>query len=46
MIVWVDEKAGSVFCLSQAPDSNAVISIQKEAHGLLMAYLLKVNLGE
>lgn len=32
---WVDEKQGRVVCLSQAPDSAAVIKTHKEAHGLL-----------
>jgi Nickel responsive protein SCO4226-like len=43
---WVDEKSGTVFCLSQAPDSNAIINTHKEAHGLLPAYVLKVRQGQ
>ena len=43
---WVDEKAGTVFCLSEAPDSNAIIHTHKEAHGLLPDYVLKVNQGQ
>jgi uncharacterized protein Usg len=43
---WVDEKKGTIFCLSEAPDSNAVISTHKEAHGLLPAYVLPVKQGE
>jgi uncharacterized protein DUF4242 len=43
---WVDEKAGKVFCLSEAPDSNAIVSAHKEAHGLLPAYVLEVKQGE
>jgi hypothetical protein len=43
---WVDEKAGTIFCLSEAPDSNAIISTHKEAHGLLPAYVLEVKQGE
>ncbi len=43
---WVDEKNGTVFCLSEAPDSNAVIKTHKEAHGLLPAYVLQVKQGE
>jgi hypothetical protein len=43
---WVDEKAGKVFCLSQAADSSLVISTHKEAHGLLPAYILSVRQGE
>ncbi|MEP6676606.1 MAG: DUF4242 domain-containing protein [Ferruginibacter sp.] len=43
---WVDEKVGTIFCLSQAPDSNAVIRTHKDAHGLLPAYVLEVKQGE
>jgi hypothetical protein len=43
---WVDEKSGTVFCLSQAPDSNAIINTHKEAHGLLPDYILKVRQGQ
>lgn len=43
---WVDEKSGTVFCLSQAADSNSVISTHKEAHGLLPNYVLQVKQGE
>jgi hypothetical protein len=42
----VDEKAGTIFCLAEAPDSNALINTHKEAHGLLPAYVLKVKQGE
>ncbi|HEY4205319.1 MAG TPA: DUF4242 domain-containing protein [Puia sp.] len=43
---WVDEKDGRVLCLSQAPDSTAVINTHKEAHGLLPAYVEKVKQGQ
>jgi hypothetical protein len=43
---WVDEKAGVVMCLSQAPDSNAIINTHKEAHGLIPAKVLMVKQGE
>jgi len=43
---WVDEKAGTIFCLSQAPDSNAVIHTHKDAHGLLPNYVLEVKQGQ
>jgi hypothetical protein len=42
---WVDEKKGVVMCLSQAPDSLSVINTHKEAHGLLPAYILRVQPG-
>ncbi|ULQ51990.1 DUF4242 domain-containing protein [Flavihumibacter fluvii] len=43
---WVDESAGKIYCLSQAPDSSAIIKTHKEAHGLLPAAILKVKQGE
>ncbi|HVU55036.1 MAG TPA: DUF4242 domain-containing protein [Puia sp.] len=43
---WVDEKDGLVLCLSQAPDSTAVISTHKEAHGLLPVNIAKVKQGQ
>jgi hypothetical protein len=43
---WVDEKAGKVFCLSEAPDSTSVIRTHKEAHGLLPDLILEVVQGE
>lgn len=43
---WVDEKNGVVMCLSQTKDSTSVIRTNKEAHGLLPAYVLKVKQGE
>lgn len=42
---WVDEKDGRVVCLSQAPDSSAVINTHKEAHGLIPVYIIKVKQG-
>lgn len=43
---WIDEKAGTIFCLSQAPDSTAVIRTHKEAHGLIPGAVMKVKQGE
>lgn len=43
---WIDEKSGTIFCLSQASDSNAVIKTHKEAHGLVPAYIVKVKQGQ
>jgi Protein of unknown function (DUF4242) len=43
---WVDEKEGTVMCLSEAKDSSSVIETHKEAHGLIPAYVLKVKQGE
>jgi hypothetical protein len=43
---WVNEKEGTVMCLSQAKDSTSVISTHREAHGLLPAAVMKVKQGE
>ena len=32
---WVDEKGGKIFCLVDAPDSDAANRVHKEAHGLV-----------
>jgi hypothetical protein len=31
---WVDEEAGRVFCLVDAPDREAASRVHREAHGL------------
>jgi hypothetical protein len=43
---WVDEKSGTVLCLSQAPDSTAVINTHREAHGLIPVSVVKVQQGQ
>ncbi len=43
---WVDEKAGMVFCLAQAPDSSALIMTHKEAHGLIPKSVTEVQQGQ
>ncbi|GAB2808817.1 hypothetical protein GCM10027043_05000 [Ferruginibacter profundus] len=43
---WVDEKEGTVICLSQAKDSSSIIKTHSEAHGLIPALVLKVKQGE
>ncbi len=43
---WVDTDNGTIFCLSQAPDSNAIIQTHREAHGLLPAFVLPVEQGQ
>src|SRR3954447_5987966 len=32
---WIDEQRGVVYCLSSAPDSEAIVKTHLEAHGLL-----------
>lgn len=43
---WVNERNGVVVCLSQAPDSTAIINTHKEAHGLVPDKVMKVKQGE
>ena len=32
---WVDEKAGKIFCLVEAPSADAANTVHREAHGLV-----------
>jgi hypothetical protein len=32
---WVDEEAGKIFCLVEAPDAEAAIAVHRQAHGLV-----------
>ena len=32
---WVDEQAGKIFCLVDAPDAEAANRVHREAHGLV-----------
>jgi len=32
---WVDEKAGKIYCLSEAPSAEAATRVHREAHGLV-----------
>ncbi|MEO5600178.1 MAG: DUF4242 domain-containing protein [Cyclobacteriaceae bacterium] len=43
---WVDEKEGVIMCLSEAPDSSAVIKTHQEAHGLLPHEIASVKQGQ
>jgi uncharacterized protein Usg len=42
---WVNEKTGTIFCLSQAPDSSAIIKTHKAAHGLLPVSVREIKQG-
>jgi hypothetical protein len=42
---WVDEKAGRVFCLVEAPDADAAHTVHREAHGLVAEEIYKVQEG-
>ena len=32
---WVDESAGKIFCLVEAPNAEAANTVHREAHGLV-----------
>ncbi len=32
---WVDESAGTIFCLVDAPDAETATRVHREAHGLV-----------
>jgi hypothetical protein len=42
---WVDEAAGKVFCLVDAPDKESAIRVHREAHGLEAHTLFEVEQG-
>jgi hypothetical protein len=42
---WVDEAAGKVFCLVEAPDKAAANKVHEEAHGLVAQKLYEVEQG-
>ena len=42
---WVDEEAGKVFCLVDAPDRESAIRVHREAHGLEADSLFEVTQG-
>lgn len=43
---WVDERAGLIVCLSEAPDAESVIETHREAHGLVPHEIHAVVDGE
>jgi Protein of unknown function (DUF4242) len=42
---WVDEANGKIFCLVEAPDAEAAISVHREAHGLIANEIYPVSEG-
>jgi Protein of unknown function (DUF4242) len=42
---WVDEEHGKIFCLVEAPDADAAISVHREAHGLVADAIFPVAEG-
>jgi hypothetical protein len=42
---WVDEQAGKIFCLVDAPDADAANTVHREAHGLVADEIYLVSEG-
>jgi hypothetical protein len=42
---WVDEVAGRIFCLVDAPDADAATAVHREAHGLVADEIYAVAEG-
>lgn len=42
---WVDEEQGTIYCLSYAPNKEAISKTHKEAHGLLPQKTFEVKEG-
>jgi len=42
---WVDEQQGKVFCLVEAPSSDAASAVHREAHGLVADEIYQVQEG-
>ena len=42
---WVDEKAGRIFCLVEAPTADDASEVHREAHGLVADEIYEVQQG-
>ena len=42
---WVDEGKGEIFCLVEAPDAEAAVTVHREAHGLVADEIYQVQEG-
>ncbi len=42
---WVDDRAGKVFCLVEAPNADAAHTVHREAHGLVADEIYPVEQG-
>jgi hypothetical protein len=40
---WVDEKAGKIFCLVEAPDAESAHAVHRDAHGLVADEIYEVS---
>jgi hypothetical protein len=42
---WVDEAAGKIFCLVEAPDAETAHAVHRQAHGLVADEIFTVSEG-
>jgi Protein of unknown function (DUF4242) len=42
---WVDQNAGKIFCLVEAPDAETAHTVHREAHGLVADEIYEVSEG-
>jgi hypothetical protein len=42
---WVDERAGKIYCLVEAPSTDAAKRVHEEAHGLVAQQIMEVTAG-
>jgi len=40
---WVDEEAGKIFCLVEAPDAESAHTVHRKAHGLVADEIYSVS---
>jgi Protein of unknown function (DUF4242) len=40
---WIDEDAGKIFCLVEAPSAEAASTVHREAHGLVADEIYSVS---
>ena len=42
---WVDERAGKIFCLVDAPNAEAAVTVHRDGHGLVAQEIYEVSEG-
>src|SRR5438045_7377503 len=40
---WVNESAGKIFCLCEAPSAEAAMQVHREAHGMIAEKIIQVE---
>ena len=43
LLYWVDESAGKIFCLVEAPYDESACTVHREAHGLVADQIFQVT---